>query len=109
MGRVLEKLQLDSTPIKTKGYETLLKLVENTSGDSFDLYYEMFMYNVIAMEQLERMEFAFESLKKKLFGRLHGVLRKELFENSEKLKVLQEKSVKQNGALSSHRETVKIR
>ncbi|GMJ07538.1 hypothetical protein like AT5G34930 [Hibiscus trionum] len=109
MGRVLEKLQLDSTPINTKGYETLLKLVENTSGDSFDLYYGLFMYNVNAMEQLERMDFAFESLKKQLFGRLHGVLRKELFENSEKLKVLQEKSVKQNGALSSPRETVKIR
>ncbi|GMI78258.1 hypothetical protein HRI_001495100 [Hibiscus trionum] len=109
MSKVLEKLQLDSTPINTKGYETLLKLVENTSRDSFDLNYGLFMYNVNAMEQLERMDFAFESLKKKLFGSLHGVLRKELFENSEKLKALQEKSVKQNGALSSHRETVKIR
>ncbi|KAK8602116.1 hypothetical protein V6N13_058228 [Hibiscus sabdariffa] len=108
MGRVLEKLQLQTTPINTKGYETLLKLVENTSGDSFDLYYGLFMYNVNAMEQLERMDFAFETLKKQLFGRLHGVLRKELFGSSEKLKVLQEKSVKQNGALSSYPESVKI-
>ncbi|KAE8730761.1 Arogenate dehydrogenase 1 [Hibiscus syriacus] len=108
MGRVLEKLQLASTPINTKGYETLLKLVENTSGDSFDLYYGLFMYNVNAMEQLERMDFAFESSKKQLFGRLHGVLRKELFGNSEKLEVLQEKSVKQNGSLSSSPESAKI-
>ncbi|KAE8682903.1 Arogenate dehydrogenase 1 [Hibiscus syriacus] len=108
MGRVLEKLELGSTPINTKGYETLLKLVENTSGDSFDLYYGLFMYNVNAMEQLERMDFAFESLKKQLFGRLHGVLRKELFGNSEKLKVLQEKSVMQNGSLSSSTVSVKI-
>ncbi|MFQ6642446.1 hypothetical protein Gotur_017401 [Gossypium turneri] len=101
MGRVLEKLQLESTPINTKGYETLLKLVENTAGDSFELYYGLFMYNVNAMEQLERMDFAFESLKKQLFGRLHGVLRKELFGDSEKLEVLQEKSVRKNGAALS--------
>ncbi|KAK8597894.1 hypothetical protein V6N13_095288 [Hibiscus sabdariffa] len=108
MGRVLEKLQLGSTPINTTGYETLLKLVDNTSGDSFDLYYGLFMYNVNAMEQLERMDFAFESLKKQLFGRLHGVLRKELFGKSQKRKVLQEVSVKQNGALSPSPESVKI-
>ncbi|KAB2076704.1 hypothetical protein ES319_A06G058600v1 [Gossypium barbadense] len=109
MGRVLEKLQLESTPINTKGYETLLKLVENTAGDSFELYYGLFMYNVNAMEQLERMDFAFESLKKQLFSRLHGVLRKELFGDSEKLEVLQEKSVRKNGAaLSSSPESVKI-
>ncbi|KAG6662560.1 hypothetical protein CIPAW_03G251100 [Carya illinoinensis] len=87
MGRVLEKLGLESTPINTKGYETLLSLVENTAGDSFDLYYGLFMYNVNAMEQLERLDHSFESLKKQLFGRLHGVLRKQLFENAEKLQI----------------------
>lgn len=91
MGRVLEKLELESTPINTKGYETLLNLVENTAGDSFDLYYGLFMYNVNAMEQLERLDHSFESLKKQLFGRLHGVLRKQLFENAEKFQVLLEK------------------
>ncbi|KAF8393922.1 hypothetical protein HHK36_020124 [Tetracentron sinense] len=49
-------------------------LVENTSGDSFDLYYGLFMYNKNAMEQLERLDMAFESLKKQLFGHLHDVL-----------------------------------
>ncbi|KAL2482733.1 Arogenate dehydrogenase 2 [Forsythia ovata] len=83
MGRILEKLQLDSTPINTKGYETLLNLVENTSSDSFDLYYGLFMYNKNAMEQLERLDLAFESLKKELFGHLHEVLRKQLFGKSE--------------------------
>ncbi|XVF34556.1 hypothetical protein REPUB_Repub18cG0069100 [Reevesia pubescens] len=109
MGRVLEKLELESTPINTKGYETLLNLVENTAGDSFELYYGLFMYNVNAMEQLERMDFAFESLKKQLLGRLHGVIREELFGNSEKFAVLREKSVDQNGAaFSSSSESVKI-
>ncbi|GER51589.1 prephenate dehydrogenase family protein [Striga asiatica] len=83
MGRILEKLELESTPINTKGYETLLKLVENTASDSFDLYYGLFMYNENAMEQLERLNLAFEELKKELFGHLHEVLRKQLFGKSE--------------------------
>lgn len=78
-GRILEKLSLDSTPINTKGYESLLDLVNNTSGDSFELFYGLFMYNKNALEQLERLDMAFESLKKQLFGQLHTVLRKQLF------------------------------
>ncbi|OVA05858.1 Prephenate dehydrogenase [Macleaya cordata] len=93
MGRVLEKFGLESTSINTKGYETLLNLVENTSGDSFDLYYGLFMYNKNAMEQLERLDMAFESLKKQLFGHLHDVLRKQLFENAEALEVTEQKPV----------------
>lgn len=79
VGRVLEKLSLETTPINTKGYEILLDLVENTAKDSFDLYYGLFMYNKNSMEQLERLDLAFENLKKELFGHLHEVLRKQLF------------------------------
>lgn len=88
MGRILEKLGLEATPINTKGYETLLSLVENTAGDSFDLYYGLFMYNVNAMEQLQKLDLEFESLKKQIFGRLHGIYRKQLFENPDKLHAL---------------------
>eukprot|EP00850_Spirogloea_muscicola_P013639 SM000093S24450 [mRNA] locus=s93:518472:520805:+ [translate_table: standard] len=52
VGRVLGRLVLESTPINTRGYETLLQLVENTNGDSFDLYYGLFMYNVNATEEV---------------------------------------------------------
>lgn len=83
MGRILEKLQLETTPINTKGYETLLNLVENTASDSFDLYYGLFMYNKNAMEELTRLDLAFENLKKELLGHLHEVLRKQLFGKSE--------------------------
>ncbi|KAG0581398.1 hypothetical protein KC19_4G248300 [Ceratodon purpureus] len=79
VGRVLGKLGLQSTPINTKGYETLLGLVQNTSGDSFELYYGLFMYNANATEELQRLEVAFDSTKKQLFGQLHNVLRKQLF------------------------------
>lgn len=108
MGRVLEKLVLDSTPINTRGYKTLLNLVENTAGDSFDLYYGLFMYNVNAMEQLERLDQSFESLKKQLFGRLHGVLRKQLFENAEKFQVSWEKHMLPSGGASSSSETINV-
>jgi len=36
-------------------YETLLDLVENTAGDSLELYYGLFMYNKNAMEQFIRL------------------------------------------------------
>ncbi|KAF3681071.1 Arogenate dehydrogenase 1, chloroplastic [Capsicum annuum] len=83
MGRVLEMLDSETTLINTKGYETLLNLVENTANDSFDLFYGLFMYNKNAMEELERIDLAFEALKKELFWQLHEVLRRQLFGKAE--------------------------
>ncbi|KAL0925690.1 hypothetical protein M5K25_004055 [Dendrobium thyrsiflorum] len=80
IGRILSQLNLESTPINTKGYETLLKLTENTVSDSFDLYYGLFMYNVNATEQIDNLDRAFETVKQKLFGRLHDILRKQIVE-----------------------------
>lgn len=47
VGRVLGAMDLSSTPINTRGYESLLSLVENTANDTFDLYYGLFMYNQV--------------------------------------------------------------
>ncbi|TVU07782.1 hypothetical protein EJB05_41151 [Eragrostis curvula] len=92
IGRVLSQLNLKSTPINTKGYETLLQLTENTVSDSFDLYYGLFMYNVNATEQastlfsphnapsLDNLERAFEKVRQMLYGRLHDLLRKQIVE-----------------------------
>lgn len=79
VGRVLGRLGLESTPINTRGYETLLNLVQNTSNDSFDLYYGLFMYNTNATEELQRLEQAFDAVKKQLFDQLHDILRAQLF------------------------------
>ena len=46
------------------------------------------MYNANAMEQLKRLDNAFEALKKQLFGRLHGVSRKQIFENEDDSQVI---------------------
>uniref|UniRef100_A0A0D9WU07 Prephenate/arogenate dehydrogenase domain-containing protein n=1 Tax=Leersia perrieri TaxID=77586 RepID=A0A0D9WU07_9ORYZ len=82
VGRTLAMLELRPTPIDTKGYETLLRLVDNTCSDSFDLYNGLFMYNNNSTELLNRLEWAMDSVKKKLFDGLHDVLRKQLFEGS---------------------------
>lgn len=47
VGRVLNEMNVQSTAINTRGYESLLNLVENTAHDSFDLYYGLFMYNQV--------------------------------------------------------------
>ncbi|KAL6873898.1 hypothetical protein ACP4OV_013980 [Aristida adscensionis] len=80
VGRMLATLELRSTPINTKGYETLLRLVDNTCSDSFDLYNGLFMYNKNATELLNRLEWAMDALKRRLFDGLHDVLRRQLFD-----------------------------
>ena len=51
VGRVLGGMRLAATPIDTRGYESLLSLVDNTAHDSFDLYYGLFMYNQVRRER----------------------------------------------------------
>ena len=38
VGRILGAQGLSSTPIDTKGFESVLKLIENTNADSFDCF-----------------------------------------------------------------------
>ncbi|GMH04571.1 hypothetical protein Nepgr_006411 [Nepenthes gracilis] len=103
MGRVLEKLKLEDTPINTKGYESLLNLVENTARDSFELFYGLFLYNKNVMEQLERMDLAFEMVKKQLFGHLHGLLRSQLFDGSEmEVRMEEERKLLSDGSQNGH-------
>lgn len=82
VGRMLGRLHMQDTTINTKGYESLLALVDNTSNDSFELFYGLFMYNVNATEELERMEMAFDEVKKELFDRMHSAVRQQLFEDN---------------------------
>lgn len=47
VGRMLGAMDLTATDIDTKGFKSLLTLVENTTNDSFDLYYGLFLYNQV--------------------------------------------------------------
>ncbi|EIE24157.1 hypothetical protein COCSUDRAFT_14797 [Coccomyxa subellipsoidea C-169] len=82
VGRILGSMHLMPTAIDTRGFQSLLNLVDNTTNDSFDLYYGLFMYNANATEELERLEHAFDSVKKQLFRRLHDVAREQLFQQA---------------------------
>ncbi|CAL5198700.1 unnamed protein product [Lathyrus oleraceus] len=93
IGRVLDILMLESSPINTKGYESLLNLVENTCGDSYDLYYGLFMFNKNSTDVLERLDLAFEDLRKELVARLHDVVSSQLFEDVRKVQTLQRKGM----------------
>ena len=53
--------------------------MSNTTKDSFDLYYGLFMYNENATEELARLESAFDEVKKQLFDQLHDVVRQRIF------------------------------
>jgi arogenate dehydrogenase (NADP+) len=79
VGRMLGTMELSETTISTKGFDSLLSLVDNTYHDSFDLYYGLFMYNENASAELARLELAFDQVKSQLFCRLHELIRTEHF------------------------------
>jgi len=68
-GRILERLNLRTTPINTKGFESLLTLVENTCTDSFDLFSALFKFNPNSTQELQAIEDAIVSLSKQLRGK----------------------------------------
>ncbi len=47
VGRMLGAMALQPTVIDTRGFQSLLNLVDCTAHDSFELYYGLFMYNQV--------------------------------------------------------------
>ncbi|WOK98471.1 hypothetical protein Cni_G07183 [Canna indica] len=72
--RVLAKLDLKLTLIHTKGYETLLNLVQNKCSDNYELYNGLIIYN-------KSTDVAFNCMKES-FQCLHGIFREQLFDGS---------------------------
>ena len=62
----VQQLKLQSTVINTRGFDTLLELVDNTCKDSFDLFYALYKFNPSANDQLECMGKAFAQVKQML-------------------------------------------
>ncbi|KAF3433324.1 hypothetical protein FNV43_RR24426 [Rhamnella rubrinervis] len=73
IGRILSEMEIKSTPINTKGFETLIQLKENTMKDSFDLYSGLFLHNRFSKQELENLELAFKNIKLRLLGRVNEV------------------------------------
>lgn len=56
MGRILGEQGLAPTPIDTKGFENVLKLVGTTTADSFDLFYGLYKYNQNSVDTIVKLK-----------------------------------------------------
>lgn len=65
-GRILGQQGLQPTPIDTRGFQSVLKLVDNTCRDSFDLFYGLFKYNKHSSDQIQRLREAFANVERQL-------------------------------------------
>lgn len=63
---MLAELNVESTPINTKGYESLLGVVDTTCKDSFELFYGLFKYNPNARVELNKLETALKNIRLQL-------------------------------------------
>ncbi|XP_043701807.1 arogenate dehydrogenase 2, chloroplastic-like [Telopea speciosissima] len=70
IGRILSEMDINSTSMDTKGFQTLLQLKENTMKDSFDLYSGLFIHNKLAQQELKNLELALQTVKQRLFDRM---------------------------------------
>ncbi|KAK6135741.1 hypothetical protein DH2020_030521 [Rehmannia glutinosa] len=87
IGRVLAEMEIEPTPIDTKGFQKLIEVSatismlmkdymqkESTSRDSFDLFSGLFIHNRFAKQQLRNLELAFETIKEQLIKRMNEEL-----------------------------------
>eukprot|EP01069_Polyplicarium_translucidae_P005210 Polyplicarium_translucidae@DN273_c0_g1_i1.p1 len=65
-GRVLQRLDLKKSPVDTRGFESLLHLVDNTAQDSWDLFFGLYKFNASSDALLQQFESAFNSVKRQL-------------------------------------------
>lgn len=72
IGRILAEMEIESTPMDTKGFQTLLQLRDNTVKDSFDLYCGLFKHNRFARQELEKLELAIQTVRGKLLERTNS-------------------------------------
>ncbi len=69
VGRILWQQNLSPTPIDTRGFQTVLNLVDNTCKDSFDLFFGLYYYNKYAVSQLQNIREALSRVERQLAAR----------------------------------------
>jgi hypothetical protein len=62
MGCILGQRGLSPTPIDTRGFESILNLVDTTTADSFDWFYSLYKFNQNAMETIIKLRFTVENV-----------------------------------------------
>nr|XP_018622418.1 arogenate dehydrogenase 1, chloroplastic-like isoform X1 [Nicotiana tomentosiformis] len=68
IGRILSEMEVEPTPIDTKGFQKLVQVKESSARDSFDLFSGLFIHNRFARQQVQmkNLEVAVEKTKQKL-------------------------------------------
>jgi len=66
VGRVLGVQGLSQTPIDTSGFQSVLKLVDSTTADSFDLFYGLYKYNQNSEDTIKQLQSAMDDVVVKL-------------------------------------------
>ena len=66
MGRILGNQGLAPTPIDTMGFQSVLKLVDSTTADSFELFYGLYKYNQNSMDTIVHLQSAMADVVLKL-------------------------------------------
>ena len=66
MGRVLGEMRLSPTPIDTRGFQSLLAVVEHTCHDTWQLFHDLQNYNPYTTEMRLRFEDAFNRVYSQL-------------------------------------------
>ena len=62
VGRILWQQNLTPTPIDTRGFQTVLNLVDNTCKDNFDLFFGLYYYNKYAVSNYKILEKLYQEL-----------------------------------------------
>jgi prephenate dehydrogenase len=89
-GRVLWQQNLSPTPIDTKGFQTVLNLVENTCKDSFDLFFGLYYYNSYATNQLQNIREALAQVERQLAAKEAYLAAKAEMNTGDRSKILEE-------------------
>jgi len=66
MGRILGTQGLKATPIDTKGFESVLKLIGTTTADSFDLFYGLYKYNRNSLDTILKLRESMDDVVREL-------------------------------------------
>ena len=66
IGRVLNELDLNNTPISTAGFKSLLHIMTQTCHDRWDLFHDMVQYNPYSKTMIESLNEAMQTVSKKL-------------------------------------------
>lgn len=66
MGRILGAQGLEPTPIDTKGFDSVLRVIDSTTADSFELFYGLYKYNQNSMDTIVKLRNSMEDVVQRL-------------------------------------------